>query len=116
AASGGIDPYSSASSDTYMNLFGMGSFTGKGIYALDAFEPATGKTFPENQILSHDLIEGNYARCGLASDTELFDDFPARYHAYDRREHRWVRGGWQLLPWLGPNVPTSEGKGPNPLP
>ena len=76
-------------------------FTGKGIYDVDAFEAATGETFPENHILSHDLIEGNYARCGLLSDTELFDDFPARYHAYARREHRWVRGDWQLLPWLG---------------
>ena len=77
AASGGIDPYSTAASDAYMDLFGLGSFTGKGIYDVDAFEAATGKTFPENQILSHDLIEGNYARCGLVSDTELFDDFPA---------------------------------------
>ena len=116
AASGGIDPYSTAASDSYMDLFGLGSFTGKGIYDLDAFEAATGKTFPENQILSHDLIEGNYARCGLASDTELFDDFPARYHAYARREHRWVRGDWQLLPWLGRWVPSAEGRRRNPLP
>ena len=101
ATSGGIDPYSTAASDAYMDLFGVGSFTGKGIYDVDAFEAATGETFPENHILSHDLIEGNYARCGLVSDTELFDDFPARYHAYARREHRWVRGDWQLLPWLG---------------
>ena len=112
AASGGIDPYSSAASDAYMDLFGLGSFTGKGIYEVDAFEAATGETFPENHILSHDLIEGNYARCGLLSDTELFDDFPARYHAYARREHRWVRGDWQLLPWLGRRVPTPEGATP----
>ena len=116
ATSGGIDPYSTAASDTYMDLFGEGSFTGKGIYDVDAFEAATGTTFPENHILSHDLIEGNYARCGLLSDTELFDDFPARYHAYARREHRWVRGDWQLLPWLGRRVPTAEGWRPNPLP
>ncbi len=77
ATSGGIDPYSTAASDAYMDLFGVGSFTGKGIYDVDAFEAATGDTFPENHILSHDLIEGNYARCGLLSDTELFDDFPA---------------------------------------
>src|SRR5262249_31227772 len=109
-----IDPYSTAASDAYMDLFGLGSFTGKGIYDLDAFEAATGKTFPENQILSHDLIEGNHARCGLASDTELFDDFPARYHAYARREHRWVRGDWQLLQWLGPRVPSAEAKRRNP--
>ena len=106
ATSGGIDPYSTAASDAYMDLFGEGSFTGKGIYDVDAFEAATGSTFPENRILSHDLIEGNYARCGLISDTELFDDFPARYRAYARREHRWVRGDWQLLPWLGWRVPT----------
>ncbi len=117
AASGGIDPYSSAASDTYMDLFGVGSFTGKGIYEVQAFESATGHTFPENQILSHDLIEGNYARCGLVTDTELFDDFPARYHAYARREHRWIRGDWRLLPWLGRQVPTAEGGfAPNPLP
>ena len=92
-----------------MDLFGAGTFTGKGIYDVDAFEAATGHTFPENQILSHDLIEGNYARCGLVTDIEMFDDFPARYHAYARREHRWVRGDWQLLPWLGRRVPTSDG-------
>ena len=116
AVSGGIDPYSAAASNTYMDLFGVGSFTGKGIYDVDAFEAATGTTFPENQILSHDLIEGNYARCGLLSDTELFDDFPARYHAYARREHRWVRGDWQLLPWLGRHVPAANGFKANPLP
>src|SRR4029450_1346397 len=112
AASGGIDPYSTAASDAYMDLFGLGSFTGKGIYELDAFEAATGKTFPENQILSHDLIEGNYARCGLLSDTELFDDFPARYHAYARREHRWARGDWQILLWLFRPVPAPGACGP----
>ncbi|MGC8642595.1 MAG: GH36-type glycosyl hydrolase domain-containing protein, partial [Isosphaeraceae bacterium] len=115
AASGGIDPYSTAASDAYMDLFGLGSFTGKGIYDLEAFESATGSVFPENQILSHDLIEGNYARCGLLSDTELFDDFPARYLAYARREHRWIRGDWQLLPWLGSRVPAPEGTRQNPL-
>ena len=117
ATSGGIDPYSTAASDAYMDLFGEGSFTGKGIYDVDAFEAATGETFPENHILSHDLIEGNYARCGLISDTELFDDFPARYRVYARREHRWVRGDWQLLPWLGRRVPTpNKGRRANPLP
>lgn len=98
--SAGIDPYVTAVSDVYQDLFGIGSFTGKGIYDVDAFEAATGKRFGENTILSHDLIEGNFARCGLVTDIELYDDFPARYHAYARREHRWVRGDWQLLPWL----------------
>ncbi len=116
ASSAGIDPYATAVSDTYMDLFGSGSFTGKGIYDVDAFEAATGHTFPENRILSHDLIEGNYARCGLVTDIELFDDFPPRYHAYARREHRWVRGDWQLLPWLAPRVPTPAGPRANPLP
>jgi cyclic beta-1,2-glucan synthetase len=116
AASAGIDPYATAVSDVYMDLFGIGSFTGKGIYDVDAFEAAAGHTFPDNSILSHDLIEGNYARCGLATDIELFDDFPARYHAYARREHRWVRGDWQLLPWLAPQVPSPDGKRENPLP
>ena len=86
-------------------------FTGKGIYDVDAFEAATGPAFPDNHILSHDLIEGNFARCGLVSDIELFDDFPARYHAYARREHRWVRGDWQLLPWLGRRVPIASADG-----
>ena len=116
AASAGIDPYSNAVSDIYMDLFDSGSFTGKGIYDLDSFEAANGHTFPENQILSHDLIEGNYARCGLVTDVELFDDFPPRYHAYALREHRWARGDWQLLPWLGRTVPAPEGSRPNPLP
>src|SRR5262249_12513773 len=68
-------------------------------------------------ILSHDLIEGNYARCGLVTDVEFLDEFPARYHAYARREHRWVRGDWQILPWLLPRVPSPDGgRRPNPLP
>ena len=116
ASSAGIDPYAMAVSDAYMDLFGLGSFTGKGIYDLDAFEAANGHAFPENRILSHDLIEGNFARCGLVTDVELFDDFPPRYHAYALREHRWARGDWQLLPWLAGTVPTAGKPGPNPLP
>ncbi len=104
--SAGVDPYSAAVSDIYQDLFGAGSFTGKGIYEVDAFESATGNTFPDNHILSHDLIEGNYARCGLVTDIELYDDFPVRYHVYARRQHRWIRGDWQLLPWLRREVPT----------
>ena len=116
AASAGIDPYSNAVSDSYMDLFGLGTFTGKGVYDVDAFEAAVGHAFPDNAILSHDLIEGNYSRCGLVTDVELFDDFPPRYHAYAMREHRWARGDWQLLPWLGLKVPTPTGPKPNPLP
>ena len=96
----GIDPYTTAVSDVYQDLFGVGSYIGKGIYDVDAFEAAVGQRFEENRILSHDLIEGNFVRCGLVTDIQLLDDFPSRYHVFARREHRWVRGDWQLLPWL----------------
>jgi cyclic beta-1,2-glucan synthetase len=116
AGSAGIDPYSSASSDVYQDLFGAGTFTGKGLYEVDAFAATAGRAFPDNHILSHDLIESNFARCGLVTDIEVFDDFPAKYHAYARREHRWIRGDWQLLPWLGRKIPTPQGKKPNVIP
>ncbi len=106
----GLDPYTTAVSDTYMDLFGSGSFTGKGIYEIDAFEAATGNRFPDNQILSHDLIEGNFVRCGLVTDVEVIDDFPSHYLAYVRREHRWVRGDWQIMPWLRSEIPDAAGK------
>src|SRR5690349_16435106 len=96
----GVDPYTTAVSDVYQDLYGEGSFTGKGIYDVDAFERATHGRFPENTLLSHDLIEGAYSRAGLLTDIEVFDDYPARYLAYTRRKHRWIRGDWQLLPWL----------------
>ena len=111
----GIDPYACAASDVYQDLFGDGSFTGKGIYELEAFERALEGVFPENHILSHDLIEGCHARVGLVSDIELIDRFPARYDAESRRQHRWVRGDWQLLPWLLPRVPSAAGWRPNRL-
>ncbi len=115
--SAGIDPYTTAVSDLYQDLFGVGTFTGKGAYDVDAFEQAVGRTFPENHILSHDLIEGDYARCGLASDIEFLDEFPASYLAFARREHRWARGDWQILPWLFPHVPApGGGTRLNPLP
>ncbi len=116
AGSAGVDPYSAAVSDTYMDLFAKGSFTGKGLYDIDAFADTAGRAFPDNRILSHDLIESNFARCALATDIEVFDEFPARYHAYARRDHRWIRGDWQLLPWLGQTVPTPHGAEPNVLP
>lgn len=115
AGSAGIDPYSSASSDVYQDLFGAGTFTGKGLYDVDAFAATAGHAFPENRILSHDLIESNFARCGLVTDIEVFDDFPAKYHAYAKREHRWIRGDWQLLPWVGRKIPTPEGRKRNVL-
>ena len=97
---GGIDPYAGAISDVYHDLFGQGSYTGKGIYHVDLFERAAAGKFPENAILSHDLIEGIYARAGLASDVELIEEFPNRYDVARSRDHRWTRGDWQLLPWL----------------
>ncbi len=115
ASNPGIDPYAAAVSDVYQDLFQEGSFTGKGIYDVDAFEETISRTFPENHILSHDLIEGCHARVGLVTDIELIDGFPARYEADARRQHRWVRGDWQLLPWLGRGVPTHQGRRRNPL-
>ncbi|MBC7842812.1 MAG: carbohydrate-binding protein [Gemmatimonadaceae bacterium] len=105
----GVDPYSTAVSDVYQDLFGEGTFTGKGIYDVDAFQMATHGRFPENTLLSHDLIEGNYARAGLATDVIVYDDYPSTYIAYTRRKHRWIRGDWQLLPWLRRTVPGPDG-------
>lgn len=101
----GVDPYTTAVSDVYQDLFGEGIFTGKGIYDVSIFHQVTHKAFPENTILSHDLIEGLYARAGLVTDVELVDGYPANYLAYMRRLHRWVRGDWQLLPWLFKPIP-----------
>ncbi len=101
----GIDPYTRAVSDVYQDVFGEGSFIGKGIYDIDAFEHAVGGRFPENAILSHDLLEGCYARAGLLSDVQLYEDIPASYSADVSRRHRWMRGDWQLADWLRRSVP-----------
>jgi len=111
----GVDPYTTAVSDVYQDLYGEGSFTGKGIYDVDAFEDATHGRFPENTLLSHDLIEGTYTRAGLATDIEVYDDYPARYLTFTRRKHRWIRGDWQLLGWLKGTVPGPDGPMPNRL-
>ncbi|MGO9414911.1 MAG: GH36-type glycosyl hydrolase domain-containing protein [Syntrophobacteraceae bacterium] len=115
----GIDPYTRAVSDVYQDIFGEGSFTGKGIYDVDAFERALGGRFPENRILSHDLIEGCYARAGLLSDAMVYEEYPSRYSADVSRRHRWIRGDWQLVRWLLPVVPGPgpgpEGRQKNPL-
>src|ERR1700694_821433 len=112
----GIDPYTRAVSDVYQDVFGEGSFVGKGIYDVDAFEQALGRRFPENRILSHDLIEGCYARSGLLSDVQIYEDYPATYHADVARRHRWIRGDWQIARWILPRVPGPEGRGlKNPL-
>ena len=105
----GVDPYTTAVSDVYQDLWGEGSFAGKGIYDVDAFERATHGRFPENTLLSHDLIEGTYSRAALVTDLQLFDDYPTRYLAFTRRKHRWIRGDWQLLRWLRDVVPGPDG-------
>jgi len=101
----GIDPYTRAVSDVYQDVFGEGSFIGKGIYDIDAFERSLNERFPENRILSHDLLEGCYARAGLLSDVELYEEYPSRYSADVSRRHRWIRGDWQLVGWLLPRIP-----------
>ncbi len=111
----GLDPYTTAVSDVYQDLFGEGTYTGKGIYDVAVFEHATAGRFPENALLSHDLIEGSFARAALVTDVEVFDDYPTRYLTSTRRLHRWIRGDWQLLPWLNSIVPGPRGRGANPL-
>ncbi|MDQ2970107.1 MAG: DUF3131 domain-containing protein, partial [Acidobacteriota bacterium] len=107
----GIDPYAFSVSDVYQDLFGEGSYTGKGIYDVDAFESALSGRVPENALLSHDLFEGLFARAGLVSDIELFEGYPGHYEVSASRQHRWARGDWQLLPWLFPRVPDASGRG-----
>jgi cellobiose phosphorylase len=112
----GIDPYTRAVSDVYQDLFGEGSFIGKGIYDVDAFERSLKGRFPENRILSHDLLEGCYARAGLMSDVQLYEEYPSRYSADVSRRHRWIRGDWQIASWLLSRVPgDSAGRQRNPL-
>ena len=106
----GIDPYAAAVSDVYQDLFGEGSYAGKGIYEVDAFEAALAGRVPDSTLLSHDLFEGVFARAGLASDVEVVEEFPARYDVDALRHHRWARGDWQLLPWiLGRGPVASDG-------
>ncbi len=106
----GVDPYTRVVSDVYQDLFQEGSFIGKGIYDVDIFEQAMEDRFPENCILSHDLIEGCYAHSGLLSDVPLYEEYPAHYATDVSRRHRWIRGDWQLLPWLMFKVRTQRGK------
>ena len=112
----GIDPYTRAVSDVYQDAFHEGSFIGKGIYDLEEFSRSVEGRFPENLILSHDLLEGCYARSGLVSDVHLFEEYPISYLADIKRKHRWIRGDWQILPWLFPSVmDNSSKKQKNPL-
>jgi cyclic beta-1,2-glucan synthetase len=113
----GVDPYTTAVSDLYQDIFGEGSYVGKGIYDVDAFEYALSGRVPENTLLSHDLFEGFYGRAGLVTDIELVDDYPASYLAYAARQHRWVRGDWQIVRWMWRTVPDAAGRTvPNILP
>jgi cyclic beta-1,2-glucan synthetase len=109
----GIDPYASAVSDVYQDVFGEGSYAGKGIYDVDAFEAALRRRVPESTLLSHDLFEGSFARAGLASDIEVVEEYPSRYDVAAARQHRWARGDWQLLPWIfgrGDAAPETRGR------
>ncbi len=104
AGEAGIDPYTREVSDVYQDLFAEGSYVGKGIYDVDAFRQATAGRFPENLILSHDLVESGYARSALVTDVELHEDHPASFAAEMSRRHRWIRGDWQIAGWLFPRV------------
>jgi hypothetical protein len=106
----GFDIYTRAVSDVYQDLYGEGIFTGKGIYEVSTLHAVLDRRFPRNSLLSHDLIEGAYARAGLATDIEVIDDYPSHYSAYTRRKHRWVRGDWQIAQWLFSRVPDESGR------
>ena len=116
AGFGGIDSYTNAISDLYQDNFDEGIFTGKGIYDLKAFHKILNDEIPENTVLSHDLLEGSYLRCGLATDILLMDGYPVKYNSSISRLHRWVRGDWQLLGWLNKTIKIKNGsKKTNPL-
>lgn len=106
----GIDPYTRVVSDVYQDIFNEGSFIGKGIYEVDVFEKALDNRFPDNRILSHDLLEGSYTRCGFASDVQFYEDFPSKYSADVSRRHRWIRGDWQIGNWFLPWAPGRNNK------
>jgi cyclic beta-1,2-glucan synthetase len=112
----GFDIYTRAVSDIYQDLYGEGIFAGKGIYEVETVHKVLDRRFPQNALLSHDLIEGAYARAGLVTDVEVIEDYPSHYSAYNRRKHRWLRGDWQITSWLFSRVPDETGrKVPNPI-
>lgn len=113
---GGLDTYACAASDVYQDGFGAGIYTGKGIFEVDVYMRVLSNAFPDNAILSHDLLEGSYLRCALLSDVVLMDGCPAKYFSWAKRQHRWIRGDWQLMPWIKKRVRTKEGRAKNPLP
>ncbi|PYV93515.1 MAG: hypothetical protein DMG05_01380 [Acidobacteria bacterium] len=105
----GTDPYIQAVSDVYQDLFGEGIYHGKAIYDVPSFHRLLTRRFPQESLLSHDLIEGSYVRVGLATDIELFEQFPINYQTYCHRQHRWIRGDWQIAAWILPHVPAADG-------
>jgi len=112
----GLDIYTRAVSDVYQDLYGEGIFAGKGIYEVETIYQVLDRRFPRNALLSHDLIEGAYARAGLLTDVEIIEDYPSHYSAYNRRKHRWLRGDWQIAGWLAELVPNESGRRvPNPI-
>ena len=116
AGLGGLDIYTTASFEVYQDIFNEGSFVGKGIYHLKTFQRVLSGAFPQNLVLSHDLLEGNYLRCGLINDVELFDDYPSNYLDDAKRHHRWTRGDWQIIQWLKKKVKNEQNeKTPNPI-
>ena len=113
---GGTDFYTNAVSDVYQDNFGEGIFTGKGIYDLELFHKILCNEIPENTVLSHDLLEGSYLRCGLATDILLLDGFPFKLYSYLTRQHRWIRGDWQIADWATNIIKTKDkSKKINPL-
>ena len=111
----GFDLYSFAVSDVYQDLFGEGIYVGKGIYDVAAFERSLAGQVRQNTLLSHDLFEGIFGRAALVTDIVLYEEYPARYLVYARRMQRWVRGDWQLLPWLFPRKRIKNGTASNRL-
>jgi len=117
AGAPGIDPYAFAASNPYQDLFGQGIFVGKGIFAVGVFQQVLVNRIPENQVLSHDILEGGFLRAALASDIEVVEEYPTTFYAYQHRAHRWIRGDWQLIPWLGKRYTDRLGRRrPNHLP
>ncbi len=106
----GIDPYANVSADVYQDIFDSAIFFGKGIYDIKAIEKTMADSIPDNTVLSHDLLEGIYAKTGLATDIQVFDNFPTRYHEYILRLHRWIRGDWQITRWLKSKIKDAKGK------
>ena len=106
---GGTDLYTNAISDVYQDNFDEGIFTGKGIYNLEVFSKVVTNQIPENTVLSHDLLEGSYLRCGLVSDVFLLDGFPSKYNSYMTRLKRWIRGDWQIIQWIGSKIKIRNG-------